>query len=160
MFKKRLWEGRARGMRLRGLPRLVLLLHLGDQLLPLSCLAHAHHDKALVVSLGHHRALGTEGDREGSGWQGSVPQTPGLEAGPRQSCHQRSRRRLPGKGRTLEHPATPSHPYSLTASRPLAPGQLLSCLPPAHQAAATPPRLPLSQALRICRQLGDSLLML
>lgn len=65
--------------------------------------------------------------------------------------------RLPGKGRTLEHPATPSHPYSLTASRPLAPGQLLGCLPPAHQAAATPPRLPLSQVLRICSQLGDSL---
>lgn len=33
---------------LRGLP-LIFLLHLGDQLLALSCLAHAHHDKTLVV---------------------------------------------------------------------------------------------------------------
>ena len=65
--------------------------------------------------------------------------------------------RLPGKGRTLEHPTIPSHQYSLTTSRPLAPGQLLSCLPPAHQAAVTPPHLPLSQALHICSQLGESL---
>lgn len=45
------WAG---GRRLCGLPHLILLLHLGDQLLPLSGLAHAHHDEALIVPLGQH----------------------------------------------------------------------------------------------------------
>lgn len=91
------------------------------------------------VSLGLHRALGTEGDREGSGWQGSVPQTPGLEAGPRQSCHQRPEkaareREDPG---TSRNPKPPIFPHSKQAfgARPAA--QLPP--PPAHQAAATPP---------------------
>jgi hypothetical protein len=33
---------------LRG-PPLIFLLHLGNQLLALSCLAHAHHDETLKV---------------------------------------------------------------------------------------------------------------
>lgn len=50
---------------------------------------------------------------------------------------------MPRKGRTLEHPAIPTHPCSFRASRPLAPGQLLSWLPfSPSQAAITPPHLP------------------
>jgi hypothetical protein len=33
---------------LRG-PPLIFLLHLDDQLLAISCLAHAHHDETLIV---------------------------------------------------------------------------------------------------------------
>ena len=53
VFKKRVVGGEGWRQEVTcGLPHLVLLLHLGDQLLPLSCLAHAHHDEALAVPLG------------------------------------------------------------------------------------------------------------
>lgn len=65
---------------------------------------------------------------------------------------------MPRRGRTLEHPAIPTLPCSFRASRPLAPGQLLSWLPfSPSQAAVTPPHLPFPRPFTSTVSSGESL---